>query len=432
MHRLIFLTIVACGLIASGLHGADAPADAFDPEPVVSLFELLVDSAETNADTVRQCLTVLTAKVQSRELSDQALAALRPRMQPLLTPILAKADHPLFADAALLSASWGDAAGLKAARAMLESTKQPQTRRIQALDALITAGDKSIGPVVTVALSQEPGEAASADNLKWRAAVLSALGRSDSPQVAEIVLAAYSKLDSELQPKAIELLTQRVVWSKALLKAIGENKIPTTALNANQVAKLLASRDEELVKLVTTKWGTVRTDRNPQREQVIAEVRTLLNNTPGDPHAGEKVFKNLCSQCHKIHGEGHDVGPDITLNGRNSFDQLLSNVLDPSLVIGGSYQARTVITGDGRSLTGLLVEDNEQRVVLKMQGGKVETIARDDVDELIVSQLSMMPEGIEKQYKPQEIADLFAFLSLDKHPSDASAKLLPGAPTPRK
>ena len=121
-------------------------------------------------------------------------------------------------------------------------------------------------------------------------------------------------------------------------------------------------------------------------------------------------------------------GPDITLNGRSNFDQLLSNVFDPSLVIGAGYQAVSVTTVKGRSLTGLLVEDTPQRVVLKVQGGKLETIARAEVDDLTVSKVSLMPEGIEKQLKPQELADLFAFLVLDKPPSDPNARKIPGAP----
>jgi hypothetical protein len=104
----------------------------------------------------------------------------------------------------------------------------------------------------------------------------------------------------------------------------------------------------------------------------------------------------------------------------------LSNVFDPSLVIGRSYQAQTVVTTDGRILTGLLAEDSPQRVVLKLQGGKLETIARADVEQMEVSKLSMMPENLEKQLKPEELADLFAFLTLDKPPSDPTARQLPG------
>ena len=78
-------------------------------------------------------------------------------------------------------------------------------------------------------------------------------------------------------------------------------------------------------------------------------------------------------------------------------------------------------------LTGLLAEDGKDRIVLKIQGGKLETIPRDQVDQFKTAEVSLMPEEIEKQLSPQEIADLFAFLCLDKPPSDPSAKPLPGA-----
>ena len=73
-------------------------------------------------------------------------------------------------------------------------------------------------------------------------------------------------------------------------------------------------------------------------------------------------------------------------------------------------------------------QDNPQRVVLKQQGGKLETIPRGEVEELQVSKVSLMPEGLEKQLKPQEIADLFAFLVLDKPPTDPTARKIKGAP----
>jgi putative heme-binding domain-containing protein len=152
----------------------------------------------------------------------------------------------------------------------------------------------------------------------------------------------------------------------------------------------------------------------------------------GDPVAGQAVFNKLCAQCHKIHGQGQDLGPDLTANGRNDFDQLLSNVFDPSLVIGPGYQATTVATTDGRVLTGLLAEDGRDRVVLKLQGGKLETIPREQVDAMKTPEVSLMPEDVEKQLAPQEIADLFAFLCLDKPPTDPAAKPLPGAGPIRK
>jgi putative heme-binding domain-containing protein len=261
----------------------------------------------------------------------------------------------------------------------------------------------------------------------FRGQILAALGRLDDPKVADTVLGAYRDLQPDVQPKAIELLTQRAVWAKVLLAAIGQKKVPTEALGVNQVRKLLASRDPDLVKAVQSQWGTIRDERNPKRDAVVAEMRTLIRKNPGDPHKGREVFKKVCGQCHKIYGEGEEVGPDITVNGRSSFEQLLSNVFDPSLVIGASYQARTIVTNEGRVVTGLVAEESDQRVVLKVQGGKREVIPRSDIEEMKTSELSLMPEDLEKTLKAREIADLFAYIMLDKPPDDPSARLLPGA-----
>ena len=111
-----------------------------------------------------------------------------------------------------------------------------------------------------------------------------------------------------------------------------------------------------------------------------------------------------------MYGEGQEVGPDLTGSGRGSFEQLLSNVFDPNLVIGSAYQGSTVATKDGRALAGLLVEDNDTRVVLRLQGGKLETIPKADIEERKTGGLSLMPEQIETQLTLREWADLFAFL----------------------
>ncbi len=390
-----------------------------DVEPIVSLFELVLQS---DAKTARRCLTILTEKVQTRELTQAQLDALRPRLEPALRDILSRGnDHPLYLEAALLSASWKDPAGLAAAREVFASSSQQQQRRLQALNALIAAGDDSVAQTIGGVLAD-----AKSNPADFRGAALSALGRLDNPAVAEVVLGIYGDLEEAMRPRAIELLTQRSGWSRALLNAIGEGKVPASALNKNQVARLLASTDSDLVELVTARWGTLRTERNPEREQMIASMRRLVREGTGDPHRGKVAFHKVCGQCHKIYGEGQEVGPDITSNGRASLDQLLSNVFDPNLVIGAAYQSYTLVTADGRVLNGLLVEDSPQRVVLKMQGGKVETIARDDVDLLRASPLSLMPEDVEKQLTETELADLLAFLVLDRLPDDPSARLLPG------
>jgi putative heme-binding domain-containing protein len=320
---------------------------------------------------------------------------------------------------------------------MLTAGDAAAADRLRALDALIYAHDAAaLAAVRSILAASDDSATDLATDLasnsvaaqEFRGAVIASLGRSSSPETADVVLAAYAELDPDTQPKAIELLTQRPTWSKRLVAAIEAKQISAGAVNANQAARLLASRDEELKTAAAKLWGSVRTDRNPQREIMIERMRELLAKSPANLSRGQAVFQKVCGQCHAIHGAGQNVGPDITSNGRANFEQLLSNVFDPSLVIGAAYQARTAITADGRVLTGLVAEDSEQRLVLKMQGGKTETIPRDEIEEVSVSQLSLMPEGLETQLTEQEIVDLFGYLTLDRPPSDPEARWIPGAP----
>ncbi|MCA9121902.1 MAG: c-type cytochrome [Planctomycetales bacterium] len=393
---------------------------AEDVESVVALLEFVIDVDE---ETAAKCLATLRERVQSGEVTGEQRDAIRSQLGAKLREVLALGrESPLYLDTLMLATSWGEPQAAKRARELAGSNLEDVDDRIAAIDALSAARDSEFLDSVGTLLASN----GKPDLLRSR--LLGALGRYDSPKVAESVLAYYDKLPSDIQPQAIELLTQRSSWSRRLLQAISDKKLPTTVLNVNQVRALLSSSDKELVALVTSQWGAVRTERNPEREGVIRQMHDQLSQVRGDAYRGREVFNRVCGQCHKIYGTGQDVGPEITRNGRGSFEHLLSNVFDPSLVIGASYQARSVITADGRILTGLLAEDNEQRIVLKTQGGKLEIVPRDEVEEIAISKLSLMPEGLEKQLSPDQLADLFAFISLDQPPENPAATPIAGTP----
>ncbi len=392
-----------------------------DLESVVSLLEFVIDVDE---ETAAKCLATLRTRVQSGEVAGAHLTAIREQLNDKLSIVLAaNQKSTLYFDALMLATSWGDSNAARRARLIIKDPAQNLASRLEAISSLTAARDDEFLRSVKQILSSQQIEPA----VKSR--VIGAIGRYDDPTVATIVLDLYGNLPADLQPQAIELLTQRSTWSKQLLSAIGEQQLPASVLNVNQVRSLLSNSDQQLVAMVKSQWGAVRTERNPQREQVIRQMYKQLSQAVGDPIQGRAVFNRVCGQCHRIYGIGQDVGPEITRNGRGSFEHLLSNVFDPSLVIGASYQARTVITADGRVLTGLLAEDNEQRIVLKTQGGKQEIIPREDVEEVAISKLSLMPEGLEKQLTSQQLADLFAFLALDRAPEDADGLPIAGTPS---
>ena len=430
MKTLFLLLELGAGVViavgsAAWTH-AEESKSASQPsvDSVVALLGLVLDADE---QTARDCLRIVTRAVQNGEVAGERLSALRDQLGERLSAILADNANPLRLDAALLAVAWKDAGAIRIARATLKDPDSRSESRLAALQALIAANDRAVLEDAQSILADR--ESNSSD---FRAQVLGALGRLDSPDVAAFVLMQYDQFEPSLRPRVVELLTQRPEWTAPLLAAIADKQISKDALNLNQLRRIASFNDPELEQRFTAIYGAIRDGRNPARERMVRKMADFLRGTPGNPHRGVAVFKKVCAQCHKIYGEGAEVGPDITRNGRNNWQQLLSNVFDPSLVIGPGYQARQLLTADGRVLTGLPVEESEQRVVLKVQGGKIETIARADIDEYVVSEVSMMPEELEKQLKQQEIADLMSYLALDKPPDDPDAKYLPGAPAPKQ
>ena len=376
--------------------------------------------ASHDAERARECLAAVSSKLNA--LNDSPLAQLKIALQPVLEQMLQSGkDTPLRMSAQLLAARLGlerfDPAEV---RARLSSVEQAEATRLQALDALIVFRDPGLLHVLP--------QVWSSGSTRFAARTFAALGRLEDPKLADVLLSEYAKLVPELRPLAIDLIMQREPWARKLLDAVLANKLPKGVLNANHLRKILESDDRDALWAVEKAFGKIREERSPEREKVVAEMAAYLRERIGDPRHGQVVFRNFCAQCHTIYGEGGKVGPDITANGRASFDQLLSNVFDPSLVIGPAYQVATVVTKDGRNLTGLIAEDNDQRVVVRMPGEGEETVPRGNVKYTRLSKLSMMPEGIETILDKKDLADLFAFLSLDKPPADPGARLIPGAP----
>jgi putative heme-binding domain-containing protein len=397
----------------------------FRPRPVATLLGRLIE--RDDPATIRPALAAIAAKIRS--LPRKQFDAVSGEFFKSLRAVVPEAElkeprRPLAYDYAIMFSYCGGPEFLEGIEFIFRDGKAREETRLAAFDAM--AWGLQPDRVANMAKPVLAGKA-DAGSTAFRAQVLASLGRLDDRKVAEVVLAAYPTLEPELKPRAVELLTQRPSWALALLDAVAKKSISTDALNINQLRRLTQFKDEEIQKRVKSTFGTIREGRNPNREQVIARMRDHLRNTPGDPAKGRPVFDKLCGQCHKIYGVGQDVGPDLTGVGRASLEQLLSNVFDPNLVIGASYQATTVATADGRVLTGLLAEDNDRRVVLRLQGGKLETIPRDQIDEKKVGALSLMPEDIEKQLTDREWADLFAFLCLDKAPDNPNASPIPGA-----
>jgi putative heme-binding domain-containing protein len=115
-------------------------------------------------------------------------------------------------------------------------------------------------------------------------------------------------------------------------------------------------------------------------------------------------------KCHQLSGQGTAVGPDLAAVHNRPDESLLVDILDPSSTIVAGYRAYTLTTQSGQIITGILAAETATSVTLRREQGAQDTILRKDIDTLVASSKSLMPEGIEKEISPQDMANLIGFL----------------------
>jgi putative heme-binding domain-containing protein len=119
---------------------------------------------------------------------------------------------------------------------------------------------------------------------------------------------------------------------------------------------------------------------------------------------------NNCATCHAYLGRGNELGPNLGVFRTKDVGDFLVAILDPNAAMDARFTVYDVELKDGRALTGILTGETGNSLTLGMAGGLKESILRADVARLRASPLSLMPEGLESVLKPQDIADLIAFV----------------------
>jgi putative heme-binding domain-containing protein len=133
----------------------------------------------------------------------------------------------------------------------------------------------------------------------------------------------------------------------------------------------------------------------------------------GDALRGRELFfdKASCHTCHQVGEQGRAVGPDLTRVGaiRTPAD-ILESVLLPNATFAQGYDTYVAELANGDSISGTLGDQTPDSIVLRNASGTGIRIARNQIESLSRSQLSMMPEGLLQALTDQEAADLLAFL----------------------
>ena len=133
----------------------------------------------------------------------------------------------------------------------------------------------------------------------------------------------------------------------------------------------------------------------------------------GDASRGRLLFYQTCFKCHQLFGEGGRVGPDLTGSGRKQVDYLLSNLLDPSAEVDAAYKLTTIITTAGRLYSGFVIYQDDRVVRLRTQNADVQ-LQMKEVDEIIPTNKSMMPEGMLETISKKDFFALIKYLQTEK------------------
>jgi putative membrane-bound dehydrogenase-like protein len=239
---------------------------------------------------------------------------------------------------------------------------------------------------------------------------LAALANFDDEIIGNIMSSHCSSFRPNAKRQAIDLLCGRVDWGMSLLDSIEAEMIDAKDVSRDQIRLLLVHDDEELNRLVTKTWGRIQPQTPLEKQGRINAVTQLIRRRKGNVTRGEVIYKKTCASCHKLHGQGTPIGPDLTGAERKDRLKLIRNIIDPSSEIRPQYLSHTAITNSGRVLTGLLAKSDPKTITLLDAKNKRTVLAREDIDELTESPISLMPEKLLEKLTDQQIRDLVAYV----------------------
>jgi len=151
----------------------------------------------------------------------------------------------------------------------------------------------------------------------------------------------------------------------------------------------------------------------------LADVQPeLMDGLRGRSAAiGARIFQEAtCAQCHKMHGQGGAVGPELTdVLQRWKGDQvgILREILDPSYKIDPQYAVQTIALADGRVVSGIVKSEDQQSlvVIVNPESPTPTVIRRAEIDDIVKSTKSMMPKALLDRFSKDEIFELVSYLT---------------------
>ena len=157
-------------------------------------------------------------------------------------------------------------------------------------------------------------------------------------------------------------------------------------------------------------WATLK------QGDAIAEVAKsdLPQLKGGSWQRGREVFFSEyagCARCHRVGGQGSDLGPDLSNLIHRDYDSVLRDIRDPSSALNPDYIGSAVRLKDRRVFHGILRSAGADRFIVRGDlEGEETPFHKDRIQKVTASAISIMPEGLDKGLSEEQLRDLMTFL----------------------
>lgn len=301
-----------------------------------------------------------------------------------------------------LSVVFGDGRALEDLRRQVADTQADLTSRRQALRVLVQSRAEGLVPLAQGLLGE----------IEIAPDAVQALGTSGAPEVADILLKQYRSLRSvAAKAEAVQALASRPAFATRLLEAVTSGAISRADVGAVHLRQLRSLGQAGISQRVDELWPLSR-PLSAEKQKRLAEFKARLlpeSLARADASNGRKLFQQACASCHKLFGEGGQVGPDLTGSDRRNLDYLLDNLLDPSGVVPENFRMSVITLKDGRVVNGLVGSGNDRTLNVQSATEKL-VLERAEVESVKPSSFSMMPEGLVDALSDAQLQELVRYL----------------------
>lgn len=242
-------------------------------------------------------------------------------------------------------------------------------------------------------------------------AVIQRLGEQANPEACEALLQGWPTYSPALRSTVLEVISNQPAWYPAFAKALDNRQILAAEVGLPLQQRFLDQKSKSArPALFKQHFQPVSALTAPE---LLAAIRAV-ESAPGHAEQGRLVFQKHCVICHQFRGEGHVVGPNLESLTNKTPASLLEAIIAPNRSVESKYFSYSVMTTDGRIISGIIANESNHSLTLLRQKGESSAILRSEIDEFQSTGKSLMPEGLDRIITPGEMRDLVAYLMIDQ------------------